>query len=669
MTYHLGVDLGTTYTCAAVHENGRLEVVPLGQRGPSIPSVLYLREEGDLLAGDAAERHAVTAPERIAREFKRRLGDPTPMTLGGAAARPEVLTGNLLRWAYETVVRQQGRPPDTLALTHPANWGSYKLDLFAASAEVAGLTTVTMVTEPQAAAVSYASEERVDPGAVVAVYDLGGGTFDAAALRKEADGGFTLLGTPDGIERLGGIDFDAAVFAHVAQSLDGALEDLDPDDEAAIAAVARLRLECTQAKEALSSDSEATIPVLLPNVQSDVRLTRDQFEEMIRPTLAETVTALERALRSAEVRPADVDHVLLVGGSSRIPLVGQLVSAGIGRPVAVDAHPKHAIALGAAHVATRAAGVATVDAHTRSTQAVGGGAALPPPPAGITAPPRHDPTAGTVAVPPSTPPAPEPSMPGRSVFDAAPAAAAGPTNPDPDATVVFQDTRRPLGPPPATPPSGGTGSGGRHLPPPPSGPSPGRPSPSSPAAGYRPAAPQPATPARPAPPRPAPRPQSQAPPRPQPQPSSGHGYGPPPGYGQPASGQGYGPRPGDRQPASGQPSGPGYGQASSGQGYGPPPGYGQAPTGQPSGPGSGTPYPGAGHGQPPGYGSGPSGQGFRQGPGYGGGYSQDLPPGIVPPEQRAAQQAKAARKQKLTTAIGTLIFLLVIAAAVAAVVL
>src|SRR4029434_1788306 len=102
--------------------------------------------------------------------------------------------------------------------------------------------------------------------------------------------------------------------------------------------------------------SETRVPVLLPTVQTEVRVTRGELEALIRPTLAETVTDLERALRSAGLTPADVDHVLLVGGSSRIPLVSQLVSSGLGRPVAVDAHPKHAIALGAALVAARAGG-------------------------------------------------------------------------------------------------------------------------------------------------------------------------------------------------------------------------------------------------------------------------------------------------------------------------
>src|SRR6266540_2586798 len=313
MTYHLGIDLGTTYTAAATHEAGRIEVVPLGDRGPSIPSVLYMRPDGNIVAGDAANRHAVTEPERIAREFKRRLGDPTPVLLAGAPTPPEALTGHLLRWVYDTVVRAKGVAPLKVALTHPANWGTYKRDLLVRAAEAAGLAEVTLATEPQAAAISYANQEKVEPGEVVAVYDLGGGTFDAAVLRKEGDGGFTMLGTPEGIERLGGIDFDAAVFAHVTQALEGVFDDLDPEDEAAVAAVARLRQECTQAKEALSLDTDAIIPVLLPTTQTEVRCTRSELENMIRPPLTETVTALERAVRSAGIEPAAVSHVLLVG--------------------------------------------------------------------------------------------------------------------------------------------------------------------------------------------------------------------------------------------------------------------------------------------------------------------------------------------------------------------
>jgi hypothetical protein len=203
------------------------------------------------------------------------------------------------------------------------------------------------LTEPEAAATSYAHAERVVPGTVVAVYDLGGGTFDACVLRK-TDAGFELLGDPEGIERLGGVDFDQAILAHVSGALGGAVEELKPTDPAALAALARLRQECVDAKEALSSDSDASVPVMLPNLQTEVRVTRGELEALIRPPLVDSVAALRRALRSAGVQPEDVGVILLVGGSSRIPLVAQLVGNEFGRPVAVDAHPKHAVALGAA---------------------------------------------------------------------------------------------------------------------------------------------------------------------------------------------------------------------------------------------------------------------------------------------------------------------------------
>ena len=353
MSYHIGIDLGTTYTAAAIHRAGRAQIFSLGGRAASIPSVVLLREDETVLTGEAAVRRAITEPERVAREFKRRLGDTTPIIVGGTPYSAEALMARLLKSVLEEVEKREGSAPDRIAISHPANWGQFKIDLLEQAVRIAGIDgdKVNYLTEPEAAAISYASQERVEPGEVVAVYDLGGGTFDAAVLRR-TDSGFEILGKPEGIERLGGIDFDAAVFAHVTRALDGALEQLDPDDAAAQAGVARLRADCVEAKEALSSDTDATIPVLLPNIQTDVRITRREFEALIRPSLVDSIEAMRRALASAGVAPDEVNRVLLVGGSSRVPLISQLVSSELGRPVAVDAHPKHAIALGAAFAAS-----------------------------------------------------------------------------------------------------------------------------------------------------------------------------------------------------------------------------------------------------------------------------------------------------------------------------
>jgi actin-like ATPase involved in cell morphogenesis len=376
--YALGIDLGTTYTAAAVSRDDRAEIVSLGSHSAAVPSVVLVRSDQEILTGEAATRRATTEPDRVAREFKRRLGDTTPIFLGGAPFSPEALSAKLLRAVVDEVAKQEGRPADAHAVTFPANWGPFKRELLDNAIRQAGLGEAISLTEPEAAAIYYASTERIDVGDTIAVYDLGGGTFDAAVLRR-TEQGWETLGQPEGIEHLGGIDFDAAVFAHVQRSLHGALESLNEDDQAAMAAVGRLRADCVAAKEALSADTDATIPVMLPGIQTEVRLTRAEFEGMIRPALEDTIAALERSIRSAGLHAEDLKSVLLVGGSSRIPLVAQMVSAALGRPVAVDAHPKHAVALGAAIAAAgtsdRGAGAAASPAGAAGA-VVGAGAAV-----------------------------------------------------------------------------------------------------------------------------------------------------------------------------------------------------------------------------------------------------------------------------------------------------
>jgi actin-like ATPase involved in cell morphogenesis len=371
MGYQLGIDFGTTYTAAAICRDGLPRIAPLGMRAAVIPSVLLLGKDGTVLTGDAANRRAVAEADRVAREFKRRIGDPTPLVVGGVGYSAEALVAKLFRWVVDKVSEAEGEPPQRLAITYPASWGPYKQDAFAQAVRMAELGDVEMLTEPEAAAISYAAAERVDAGSTVAVYDLGGGTFDAVVLRKTREG-FDLLGAPEGIEHLGGADFDETVFAHVVRALGpGTLEQLDPHDPTALMAVARLRQECVDAKEALSSDTDVSIPVLLPNLRTQVRLVRSEFEAMIRPAVSDTIAALRRAMRSAQVEPQGLSAVLLVGGSSRIPLVAQMVSAELGRPVALDAHPKHATALGAALSAAGQASRTIGDADPVPARAAG----------------------------------------------------------------------------------------------------------------------------------------------------------------------------------------------------------------------------------------------------------------------------------------------------------
>jgi molecular chaperone DnaK len=406
MGYWLGIDVGTTYTAAAICrvEAGRRalpEVIPLGSRSSAVSSVVYLGEDGQVVVGEAAQRRAVTNPERVVREFKRRIGDDVPLIIDGVPYSAPQITAMVVRWVVDRVAEREGGAAAGIVITHPASWGGYKIQVVADALRAVNLVDVTFRTEPEAAAASYANQERVEAGSTIAVYDFGGGTFDAAVVRKSSATTFSVLGIPQGIDRLGGVDFDDAVFNHVLSAIP-AVRELDPEDPATLTATAALRRQCTEAKEALSVDTEVAIPVLAPGIQSQVRLVRSEFEDMIRPQVAETVDALRQALRSAEVSPAQLDAVLLVGGSSRVPLVAQLVSAEIGRPVAVDADPKAAIALGAALSAlpTEVAGAA--DAHDAAAPTAVGSASAA--------------TSTPSAVPPAPPPAQTPQRPTLSAL-------------------------------------------------------------------------------------------------------------------------------------------------------------------------------------------------------------------------------------------------------------
>lgn len=349
MSYALGIDLGTTYTAAATVRAGWVEVMPLGNRAATIPTVVFFGEDGVCKVGEAAEQRGISSPGRFAREIKARLGDTTPLVLGATAWSPEALLGEVLRYVVDTTAEHEGSPPEQIGLTHPASWGPYKLDLFTQAVRLAGLRVERYLSEPEAVALAYATMggDRVPKGAIVAVYDLGGGTFDATVLRLGREG-FEILGNPEGIERFGGIHVDETVLAHVRTKLHGALESLDLSDPAVVALLARLRADCVVGKERLSSDTEVSIPVTLPNLATEVRLTRAELDAAIAVPIDRTIAALRGALASAGVAPERLHAVLLVGGSSRMPIVADAVSHAVGRRVAIGAHPEFGVAMGAA---------------------------------------------------------------------------------------------------------------------------------------------------------------------------------------------------------------------------------------------------------------------------------------------------------------------------------
>jgi molecular chaperone DnaK (HSP70) len=353
VTHVLGVDLGGTTVAAAVAgEDGRPEMVALGDRSIIVPAVVHHRDGGSLVTGEVAARRAATDPSRAAWGVRRRLGDPAPVLLGEQTRPATDLLSAILRDVLGRVAAVRGETPRRVVLTHPAGWGPFRRGLFEDVAGAAGLADAAMTTDAQAAGAQQRALHGLDDGSAIAVYDLGGSSFEASVLVQRGDA-LEPAGPPADIERLGGADFDEAVIALVDEASGGLLADLDPDDDASAAVLSRLRQDCLVAKEALSSEDEVAVPVLLPGRHAEVAVQRRAFEERIRPTVTRSVEALARAVDAAPVRPG---AVLLVGGSARVPLVGRTVAERLGLRVIVDDHPEYVVALGAARTAAALAG-------------------------------------------------------------------------------------------------------------------------------------------------------------------------------------------------------------------------------------------------------------------------------------------------------------------------
>jgi actin-like ATPase involved in cell morphogenesis len=372
VTYCLGVDLGTTYAAAAVWRQGVASPVQLGHTTSVVPSVAFLGTDGELLVGEAAERRALGDPAGIAREFKRRMGDPVPIVLRSTEFSAEELTARLLQWIVERVVELEGQEwPKALVVTHPANWHDHRIGTLQRAIELANLRDVLLLSEPEAAAVYYSAQERIGAADRVVVYDLGGGTFDVAVLQHTPAGTYDVLGTPQGIDHLGGADFDQLLFTHVAAAAGLDLAQLAPHlaahldrhDLRLARQLAALRQDCVDAKIDLSANTATNVLVSVGDVDTEVRVTRHEFERLIHGPVASTIEAVDRALESAEIEPADVHAVLLVGGSSLVPHVARAVSTSLGRPIAIDTHSKQAVSLGAAAWAAQQVGLTRADVN------------------------------------------------------------------------------------------------------------------------------------------------------------------------------------------------------------------------------------------------------------------------------------------------------------------
>jgi actin-like ATPase involved in cell morphogenesis len=368
--WHLGIDFGTSYTVAAVATEGSVTVVDVESNGRSrMPSSVFMSPDGEILVGTNAQHQAVFAPERYEPTPKRSLGEGD-LFLGDDLVPVTDLVAAVLRRVYTEASRQQGESaPDAVFVTHPADWGETRLDVLREAIEQADLSGYSLVAEPVAAAARIGLSATT-PGQFVAVYDFGGGTFDAAVLRRTPEG-FDVAGPPAGRDPLGGEDVDQRIIDYLGEVLSGddpekwALLD-NPTDVNWRRNAAGLRTEVQRAKETLSEVSVCQLWV--PGLERDIQLTRAELEKLIAADIDATVDALEQVLSDANTGAGDLAGIYMVGGSSRIPLVADTIWRRLGVRPAVQDNPKSVVAMGAAGWATLAeqAHAATARAATPS---------------------------------------------------------------------------------------------------------------------------------------------------------------------------------------------------------------------------------------------------------------------------------------------------------------
>jgi len=388
----LAIDFGTSYTVAAALVEGRAPEVVEIEGNRRVPSVVLV--EGDtFVVGKLADELSASYPGRTLRAPKRRIGDSSPIVLDGRPHQVVELIAALLRHVYHEAVRQFGSPPSQVRLTHPAVWVRPQMNRLLEAAAMAGLPHAVLVPEPVAAALAYAAEVGVPVGAHVAVYDLGGGTFDTAVVTP-SDAGFQIVGRPGGDSGIGGELFDELLTEHVGNQLDPTTwQHIQFSDEPMWRRLAaNLRAEVRRGKEMLSGYPVAEILVPVPGELVQVRVTREEYEGLIADHIEATLDIMERCVRDAGTDPARLAAVYLVGGASRTPLITRLLEQRFGGvPISRRGDPKTSTAVGAA-LAVRSTELGAAVARGVPT----------PPPTPIAAPP--------VARPASVPPLPPPPI-------------------------------------------------------------------------------------------------------------------------------------------------------------------------------------------------------------------------------------------------------------------
>ena len=347
MSKIIGIDLGTTNSCVAVMEGGEPVVIPNPEGARTTPSVVGFSKTGERIVGQAAKRQAVTNPERTITSIKRKMGSDYKVSIDGKSYTPQEISAMILQKLKSDAEAYLGEPVTEAVITVPAYFTDEQRQATKDAGKIAGLEVKRIINEPTAAALAYGADKEDDQK--IMVYDLGGGTFDVSIIEM-GDGIQEVLATA-GNNHLGGDDFDDRLINYLADQFKGETGiDLRSDKMA----MQRLKEAAEKAKIDLSgmTQTNVNLPFITADATGpkhlDCNITRAKFNELTADLVQATMGPVNQALSDAGLKPSDLDKILLVGGSSRIPAVQEAVKNITGKEPFKGINPDECVAIGAA---------------------------------------------------------------------------------------------------------------------------------------------------------------------------------------------------------------------------------------------------------------------------------------------------------------------------------
>ncbi|GGA20335.1 molecular chaperone DnaK [Paenibacillus physcomitrellae] len=347
MSKVIGIDLGTTNSCVAVMEGGEAVVIPNPEGARTTPSVVGFKKDGERIVGETAKRQAITNPDRTIISIKRHMGTNHKESIDGKDFTPQEISAIILQKLKADAEAYLGQPVTQAVITVPAYFNDSQRQATKDAGKIAGLEVLRIVNEPTAAALAYGLEKSEDQ--TILVFDLGGGTFDVSIL--ELGDGFFEVKATSGDNHLGGDDFDQVIIDHLVNEFKKEQGiDLSKDK----AAVQRLKDAAEKAKKELSGVLTTTISLPFITVVDgvpqhlEVNLTRAKFEELAAGLVERTLGPTRQAMSDAGLTASDIDKIVLVGGSTRIPAVQEAIKKLTGKEPHKGVNPDEVVALGAA---------------------------------------------------------------------------------------------------------------------------------------------------------------------------------------------------------------------------------------------------------------------------------------------------------------------------------